>query len=85
MKYEITERDMREVMATLKEYKRDRAQGETAATAEEAWQNISHAYYEARDELGAQGSQNDRAYVRSLAAECLGYLIGLPEDDNEQK
>lgn len=85
MKYDITERDMREVMATLEEYKRDRQELEAPATEEEAWHNITHAYYEARDELGAQDPDNDRAYVRALAAECLGYLINLQEDDDEQR
>lgn len=85
MARDITKHEMEQLMWILDEYHEDLNQHGPRESAEDAWHGISHAYYEARDELGTQDPGNDRAYVRALAMECIGYLIDIPEDDDEKR
>ncbi len=75
MSYDITQRDMHEVMAILKEYKRDRQEPGAPATAEEAWQEIARSFYECRDQIAQVSDEDDRAMLQDLAANVIGYII----------
>lgn len=72
---------MRQVMSAVEEYLEDREDHGPSDGPEDAWQRISHAYYEARDRLSSSDETNDRALVRHLAAQALGYLCEVQEGD----